>query len=193
MMHPSGGSQGGPLTLSYATADGTAAAPGDYAPLSGSVTIAPSQTAANFTVNVVGDYLVEPDEFFTVNVTLTANGAVLQTSTVKVTTANDDKVRARRAANPWRLDWVERAAERRRSVRPAPVNAALGSAVACPTAVAGASPPKARIRHARTSCSLSDAPSPMHARRWWSRCRRWRRTCRSRPQATEALRPSLSP
>jgi plastocyanin len=62
----------GTVTAHYATADGTAVAPGDYAPKSGTVSIASDHTTGTITVTVVGDLLKEPDETFTV--TLSAPG-----------------------------------------------------------------------------------------------------------------------
>jgi FG-GAP-like repeat/Calx-beta domain/Domain of unknown function DUF11 len=55
-----------PVTLDYATAGGTAVPVADFTPASGSVTFAPGQTSATVTVQVVGDTLDEPNEFFDV-------------------------------------------------------------------------------------------------------------------------------
>jgi hypothetical protein len=69
-----------PVTVQYATADGTAtAADGDYTPASGTLTFAPGQTQQKTTVQVNGDAVAEPNETFTVNLT-SATGAVLGSS-----------------------------------------------------------------------------------------------------------------
>ena len=57
---------GTPTTVTYATSDGSAHAPGDYIAKTGTVAIAAGQTTGTFTVAVVGDTLFEPDETFTV-------------------------------------------------------------------------------------------------------------------------------
>jgi chitinase len=53
-----------PVTVKYATADGTATAGSDYVATSGTVTFAPGQTTATVTVLVNADALAEPDELF---------------------------------------------------------------------------------------------------------------------------------
>jgi hypothetical protein len=63
-------------TVSYATADGTATAPGDYLPSSGTVTFPPSVVSQPVTVPVVGDAVVEADELFFVNLSGPVNGAI---------------------------------------------------------------------------------------------------------------------
>ena len=55
------------VTVDASTADGTAAAPGDYTALSAPVTFAPGDTSETVTVHVAGDALDEPDETFSVN------------------------------------------------------------------------------------------------------------------------------
>jgi hypothetical protein len=67
------------VSVGYATADGTAVAPADYAASTGTVTFAPEETTKTFTVMVKGDTLDEINEMFVVNfsgpvnVTLPAN------------------------------------------------------------------------------------------------------------------------
>ncbi len=58
---------GRPVTVAYATADGTAAAGRDYQAASGTLTFAPGETRKTVTVLVTGDRLPEPDETFAVN------------------------------------------------------------------------------------------------------------------------------
>jgi parallel beta-helix repeat protein len=55
-----------PVTVRYATADGLATAPDDYAAASGSLTFAPGERSKRVEVPVVGDTLVELDEAFEV-------------------------------------------------------------------------------------------------------------------------------
>jgi hypothetical protein len=55
------------VAVNFATADGTAVAPGDYQPLSGSVVFAPGETTQTIHVAVNGDTLGEANETFLVN------------------------------------------------------------------------------------------------------------------------------
>jgi large repetitive protein len=75
-----------PVTVDYATADGTAAAPADYTPATGTVTIAPGQTTATVPVSTLGDALVEPTEAFTLVLSNPTNSTIAQaTATVTLT------------------------------------------------------------------------------------------------------------
>ena len=56
-----------PVTVDYATADGTAAAGSDYAAATGTVTFAPGETSQAVTVLVNGDRLIEQTEGFSAN------------------------------------------------------------------------------------------------------------------------------
>ena len=58
---------GQPMTVHYATANGTATAGSDYTAASGDVTFAAGQTSKTITVAVLGDRLAEPNETFVVN------------------------------------------------------------------------------------------------------------------------------
>lgn len=60
---------GRPVTVTYTTSDGTAAAPGDYTAASSSVTIPAGARAGSIAVVVVGDNVDEPNERFAVDVT----------------------------------------------------------------------------------------------------------------------------
>jgi hypothetical protein len=62
---------GQPVTVHYATADGSATAGSDYTAASGDVTFAAGQTTQTVTVAVLGDRLPEPTETFAVNLTST--------------------------------------------------------------------------------------------------------------------------
>lgn len=52
------------VTVSYATADGSATAPGDYASTSGVLSFTPGETTKTVSVDVAGDTAVEPTETF---------------------------------------------------------------------------------------------------------------------------------
>jgi Calx-beta domain len=78
-----------PVTVRYATVDGTAIAPGDYAASSGTLTFAPSARLRTIAVAVVGDTAAEEDE--TLTITLTGpTGAKLARATATGTITNDD-------------------------------------------------------------------------------------------------------
>jgi hypothetical protein len=80
---------GQPVSVSFATADGTATAPADYQSLSGKVTFAPGQKSKTVNVSVVGETTVEQDETFTVALSNPVNATVANgsaTGTIK----NDD-------------------------------------------------------------------------------------------------------
>jgi chitinase len=78
-----------PVTVNYATADGTATAGSDYAAASGTLTFAAGETSKTVTVHVAGDTLVETDEAFAVTLSSPTN-AVLGTATATGTILNDD-------------------------------------------------------------------------------------------------------
>jgi hypothetical protein len=62
-------SDGQPVTVKYATADGSATAPADYTPVSGTLTFAPGETARTVAVDVRADGADEPDETVLLNLT----------------------------------------------------------------------------------------------------------------------------
>jgi hypothetical protein len=64
-------------TVSWATANGTAVAPGDYLAASGGLTFNPGVTARNIAVGIVGDALDENDETFTVSLTSPLGASLL--------------------------------------------------------------------------------------------------------------------
>jgi hypothetical protein len=78
-----------PVTVSYATANGTATAPGDYAAASGVLTFAPGTTARTAVVSVVGDAVVEPDETFSLQLT-NPGGATIADGQASATIGDDD-------------------------------------------------------------------------------------------------------
>lgn len=65
-----------PVTVSYATANDTATAPGDYFPLSGTLTFAPGTTTQKVDVPVIGDTDSEGSEAFKVNLSSPVNATI---------------------------------------------------------------------------------------------------------------------
>ncbi|MFM7522145.1 MAG: glycosyl hydrolase family 18 protein, partial [Planctomycetota bacterium] len=78
-----------PVTVSYATADGTATAGSDYTAATGTITFPAGSTRQEVAVAVIGDATVEPDETFALKLTA-AQGASLGQSTATATITNDD-------------------------------------------------------------------------------------------------------
>jgi Tol biopolymer transport system component len=77
------------VTVQFATADGTAAAPSDYQAASGTLTFAPSITTQNISVTVNGDTALEPDETFNVDLS-SPTGAAIANGQAVGTILNDD-------------------------------------------------------------------------------------------------------
>ncbi|MET0625473.1 MAG: Calx-beta domain-containing protein, partial [Pyrinomonadaceae bacterium] len=68
---------GQPVTVNYATTDGTAiAAQGDYVASSGTVTFAPGQTSQTFSIPVKGDRLFDPADYFVVTLSNATNANI---------------------------------------------------------------------------------------------------------------------
>ena len=64
------------VTVDYATADGTAVAPGDYSGAAGTLTFLPGETTQTVSVDVNGDALDEEDETYTVDLTNAVNAII---------------------------------------------------------------------------------------------------------------------
>ncbi|MFO1081352.1 MAG: Calx-beta domain-containing protein [Reyranellaceae bacterium] len=79
----------GPVTVRYATADGTATAGSDYTAAAGTLTFAAGETSKVVQVQVAGDTLVEGDETLTLALS-GATGATLSRGTATGTILNDD-------------------------------------------------------------------------------------------------------
>jgi hypothetical protein len=77
------------VTVRVATADGTAHAPGDYVAKTATVTIRAGSTSASFSVKIVGDKVVEPNETFTVTLSSPVH-ATLSRAQATGTVVNDD-------------------------------------------------------------------------------------------------------
>jgi hypothetical protein len=65
-----------PVTVTYATADGSATAGSDYVAATGTLTFAAGQTAKTVTVAVKGDRVGEGDEYFYVSLTGATGAAI---------------------------------------------------------------------------------------------------------------------
>ncbi|WP_233223390.1 Calx-beta domain-containing protein [Amycolatopsis sp. CA-128772] len=85
-----GGAGPNPVSVHYATANGTATAPADYQAASGDVTFAPGETSKPVTVPVDPDTVDEPDETFTVTLS-NPIGAGLVDPTGVATIVDDDR------------------------------------------------------------------------------------------------------
>jgi len=77
------------VTLDYATADGSAAAPSDYASRSETIIFMPGETSKTVSVALVHDALVEPDETFTLALSRAVN-ATLSDGQGVATIVDDD-------------------------------------------------------------------------------------------------------
>jgi hypothetical protein len=80
------------VTVSFATANGTAVAPNDYASHSGTLTFPAGTTSQSITVPVNGDLLDEPDETFFVNLANATNATISDGQGVG-TIRDDDETR----------------------------------------------------------------------------------------------------
>lgn len=80
-----------PVTVDFATADGTATAPADYLAGAGTLTIPAGTVTTSVTVSVVGDAAVEPDETLTVTLSNPV-GAVVADGQGTGTIVDDDQL-----------------------------------------------------------------------------------------------------
>jgi Calx-beta domain-containing protein len=78
-----------PVSVDFATADGSALATGDYQSQTGSLTFSPGQTTKTITVLVNGDTSIETNETFTVSLSGPVNASIT-TGTGTGTILNDD-------------------------------------------------------------------------------------------------------
>ncbi len=77
------------VTVAFATSDGTAATPADYAARTGTLTFAAGQTTQSIAVPTVGDLLAEADETFIVELSA-PTGATIADGLATGTIVNDD-------------------------------------------------------------------------------------------------------
>jgi Calx-beta domain len=85
-----GGSLGGPVSVDYATSDGTATAGSDYAAATGRLTFGPGEASKSVTVHVTSDAAHEGDETFQVKLSNAAGGASLGSPAGATVTITDD-------------------------------------------------------------------------------------------------------
>ena len=78
------------VTVQYATANGTATAPGDYLAASGTLTFQPGETSQTIMVSVKGDTTFEPNETFYVNLSNASCNATIADSQGIATIVGDD-------------------------------------------------------------------------------------------------------
>jgi hypothetical protein len=78
-----------PVSVKYATIDGTALSPADYTARSGTLTIAAGSTTGQITVPIVGDTRDEPDETFTVVLSAPVNGTIAKSTGIGTIADND--------------------------------------------------------------------------------------------------------
>jgi Ca2+-binding RTX toxin-like protein len=88
-----------PITVNYATTDGSATAGSDYTPTSGSLSFAAGETSKTITVPIIGDTRIESDETFRVTLNSPTN-AVIGTGEASVTILNDDLYRLSLSSTP---------------------------------------------------------------------------------------------
>ncbi|HET7575612.1 MAG TPA: Calx-beta domain-containing protein [Sphingomicrobium sp.] len=77
-------------SVNYATANGTAVAPGDYTAASGTLTFTSTQASQSVIVSTVEDSTIESAETFALNLSGPANGGILGTPNSATATINDD-------------------------------------------------------------------------------------------------------
>ena len=80
----------GPVTVNFATANGTAIAPGDYTATNGILTIPTGAMGATIDVLVIGDTVKEKNETFAVNLSNPSSNAYLGDTQGVGTIVNDD-------------------------------------------------------------------------------------------------------
>lgn len=83
------GTASAPLSVNYATSNGTAAAPGDFGAVSGTMTFLAWETARTFTVAVLDDGVSEGAEQFSAALSSPSSGATIGTGTATTTIASN--------------------------------------------------------------------------------------------------------
>ncbi|TWU42045.1 Calx-beta domain-containing protein [Novipirellula artificiosorum] len=81
----------GEVTVNYATADGSAAAGSDYTAKNGTLTFAEGVTSQTIVIDITNDSEDEPDQDFTVTLSVPGGGATLGTDVATVTIVDDDE------------------------------------------------------------------------------------------------------
>jgi len=88
------------VVVSYTTVGGTAIAGADYQSTSGTLTFAPGEVSQPVTVPVIGDTLIEPDEYFYVDLSNSSN-ACIGDGQGKGTIVDDDSTEAIPGMTTW--------------------------------------------------------------------------------------------
>ncbi len=108
---PLAGRRGQPVTVNYATADGTATAGEDYTPASGTLTYDPAtgQTSALIPITILADATADDGETVLVNLSAPVNGVIQRgTATLTITDATTARARLRAALTrptPRHAQW----------------------------------------------------------------------------------------
>jgi hypothetical protein len=82
----------GAVSVAYATANGTAAAPGDFVALAGTLTFGPGETSRTLTIDLNTDRLVEDQESFAFSLSSPTGGASLGAVASATVFVEDDDV-----------------------------------------------------------------------------------------------------
>ena len=80
-----------PVSVNYATADGTAEAGKDYEAASGTLTFAPGETEKSVTLRALDDAIDEPTETFALNLSDASGATIGPRATATVAIADDDE------------------------------------------------------------------------------------------------------
>ena len=83
-------SSGNTITVNYSTADGSATAPSDYVSVSGTVTFNPGETTKTIAVQIAGDFVIELNETYSVNLSSPTNATITGSGIGLGTITNDD-------------------------------------------------------------------------------------------------------
>ena len=94
-----------PVTVDYATSNGTAGAPNDFTSVSGTLTFAPGESSKTVAVSILGDSIVENNETFALTLTNPnpAPPRLLLTRAVATGTIGNDDVFIQVPALDWRV------------------------------------------------------------------------------------------
>ena len=99
--------RGLPVSINYATSDGTAQAPGDYAAVSGTLIFAPGETSRVFGVPIYDDTQAEGDETVIATLSDASNAAIGGTNPATLIILDDDRAPACDASNNYCEDYDE--------------------------------------------------------------------------------------
>ncbi len=84
------GASAGPVTVKYATSDGTATAGSDYTAISGALTFNPGETSKTFSVTIREDTRDEPDETVVLTLSNPANAVLGSPANATITLGDND-------------------------------------------------------------------------------------------------------